>query len=819
MSSFSLMDLIRKVGAGPPSDPGLLDEASSLSVSGVSRNAYPRLMILGTRGIPAAHGGFETFAEKFALYMVDQGWQVTVYCQVDDRSTISTPGPKLSIDHWRGIRRVIIPTSGDGPLSTVIFDWRCVLHARREDGLALVLGYNTACFLPLLRMQGRPVLTNMDGIEWKRPKWSPAVRLWFLLNEWIGCATSSALIADHPEINKHLKRRGAGIKIFMIPYGADLVESAHVPALRDYGLEPNAFIVSIGRIEPENLTLEIVRAFSRRRRPYSLVCVGKLDPERSAYHRQVKAAASAQVRFPGAIYDRQTIGSLRRGALAYVHGHTVGGTNPSLVEALGAGSAIIAHRNPFNMWTAGPEQFYFSSESECDVLLDHLVDDPGSVNRARQAARRRHSQMFEWPRIFDRYHAVCSQLISGRMSQVLSLLFALLASLQSSPAHSEYILGPGDKLDISVSGSTPHRATVNADGQVAIPQVGYVALAGLPLSAAQSRLQDAYRDKKVLLDADVLLEIDEYRPFYITGDVAHPGAYPFRPDITVRQAVVLAGGVDTIRFRFGDNPFIRAADLRNEYESLIAENLRVNLRRRRLQAELQGKVDADFGDLESPSVSPAAFNQAVSLEKDQLRERATLFQKEISSLKAAISNTQQDLSTLADGVKVGSESIKQEEAQLAMMKGNFDRGVIPANRLSEQQRDLAYAKTQYLAGLSQSWAARKSLGDLQIQLEQTIQSRREKALSDLADSDLALEKIRSQLKAVAEKFAIVGGARSALYMNSKNDVVVEIHRKAGDAVNTLQATVDTAVVPGDVIEVDLKPARLMGFAGSNDVEK
>ena len=819
MSSFSLVDLIRKVGANLPGTPGLLDEATSSSDSVVHRTACPSLLILGTRGIPAAHGGFETFAEKFALYMVNKGWQVTVYCQADGSRTIAGSGSTLSVDIWRGIRRVIIPTPGDGPLSTVIFDWRCVLHARREVGLALVLGYNTACFLPLLRMQDRPVLTNMDGIEWKRPKWSPAVRLWFMLNERMGCASSSALIADHPEIQEHLTRRGARLKIFMIPYGADIVESTDASALRDYGLEPNAFIISIGRIEPENLTLEIVRAFSRRRRPYSLVCIGKLDPKRSAYHGQVKAAASAQVRFPGAIYDRQRIDSLRGGALAYVHGHTVGGTNPSLVEALGAGSAIIAHRNPFNMWTAGPEQFYFSSESECDVLLDHLVDDPNSVNRARQAARRRHSQMFEWHRIFDRYHAVCAQLISGRMSRVMVLLFALLASVQSDPAHSEYILGPGDKLDISVSGSTAHRATVNADGEIAMPQVGYVALAGLSLSAAQSRLQDAYRDKKVLLDADILLDIAEYRPFYITGDIAHPGAYPFRPDITVRHAVVLAGGVDTIRFRFGDNPFIRAADLRNEYESLIAENLRVNLRRRRLQAELQGKVDADFGDLESPSVSPAAFNQAVSLEKDQLKERATLFQKEISSLKTAISNTQQDLSTLADGVKVGSESIKQEEAQLAMMKGNFDRGVIPANRLSEQQRDLSYAKSQYLAGLSQTWVARKSLGDLQIQLEQTIQSRREKALSDLADSDLSLEKIRSQLKAVAEKFGIVGGARSALYMSSKNDVVVEIHRKAGDAVNTLQATVDTAVVPGDVIEIDLKPARLMGVAGSSGVEK
>src|SRR5215471_1512813 len=324
---------MRKIIGRSSLEQDLLEAGSSWSSFDVRQSARPALMILGTRGVPAAHGGFETFAERFALHMINQGWEVTAYCQADSGSSFPLRA-KISVDNWRGIRRVVIPAPGGGPLSTIIFDWRCVLHARHEAGLPIVLGYNTACFLSFLRMQGRPVLTNMDGIEWKRPKWSPAVRLWFLLNEWIGCATSTAVIADHPEIAERLKSHCAAHKIFMIPYGADVVESADVGRLRNHGLEPNAFVVSIGRIEPENSTLQIVRAFSRRRRPYSLVCIGKLDPERNVYHKQVKAAASAQVRFPGAIYDRETIRSMRRYALAYLHGHTVGGTNPSLVEAL-----------------------------------------------------------------------------------------------------------------------------------------------------------------------------------------------------------------------------------------------------------------------------------------------------------------------------------------------------------------------------------------------------------------------------------------------------------------------------------------------------
>src|SRR5215469_13696445 len=136
VSSFSgLVDLVRNIRASQPLvGPGPLDAGSSWSDTDVSQVARPRLMILGTRGVPAAHGGFETFAEKFALHMVNQGWEVTVYCQEDAGNT-STPRPKISVDHWRGIRRVVIAAPGDGPLSTVIFDWRCVLHARHEVGL------------------------------------------------------------------------------------------------------------------------------------------------------------------------------------------------------------------------------------------------------------------------------------------------------------------------------------------------------------------------------------------------------------------------------------------------------------------------------------------------------------------------------------------------------------------------------------------------------------------------------------------------------------------------------------------------------------
>ena len=134
------------------------------------------ICILGTRGVPAAHGGFETFAEYLALYLVKRDWKVTVYCQQDEAGIIHE-------DNWHGVHRVHIPVTSQGPFGTIIFDWKSTLHASGKKDLILTLGYNTALFCVLYRMRGLTNLINMDGIEWKRAKWSRPIKIWFWLNE------------------------------------------------------------------------------------------------------------------------------------------------------------------------------------------------------------------------------------------------------------------------------------------------------------------------------------------------------------------------------------------------------------------------------------------------------------------------------------------------------------------------------------------------------------------------------------------------------------------------------------------------------------
>jgi len=367
------------------------------------------LLILGTRGVPANHGGFETFAERYALFLAARGWRVSVYCQED----VEAISDGVRTDVWRGITRIFVQTARKGGLGALDFDWKCVRDALSRPGVCLVLGYNGAAFLPVLRLAGRKVFTNMDGIEWKRPKWPLPVRAWFYVNEWIAAWTSQRLVADHPAIAAHLASRRRRKATVVIPYGGDPVAAAPAEPLVALGLEPQGYLVSIARIEPDNNILTVVKAFSAARRGVKLVVLGKFE-EGNAYHAEVRAAASDEVVFPGAIYDPAIVRALRFHARAYLHGHTVGGTNPSLVEALWAGNAVIAHDNAYNRWTAGAAGIWFSDVASCAAAIGLALADDELVARLGEAARARAVAAFQWRDVLVAYERECLVLAAPR---------------------------------------------------------------------------------------------------------------------------------------------------------------------------------------------------------------------------------------------------------------------------------------------------------------------------------------------------------------------------------------------------------------------
>lgn len=373
------------------------------------QEALPRkqVNIMGIRGIPAAHGGFETFAAQLAPYLRDRGWQVNVYCQLEPTAA-GYLAPDFE-DKWEGIKRIHLGTRHSGSAGSMIFDWRCITDVQGRDGVDLILGYNTAVFTVVSKLRGRRVLMNMDGVEWRRAKWSLPIKAWFYLNEFIGANIATVPIADHPEISRHLRRHGCR-RAEVIPYGSDVISSAPSEPVSSLGLEPGKYLISVARIEPENSILEIVRAFSAVRRKVKLVVLGRLEPDND-YHNAVRQAASQGVSFPGAIYDKPTVAALRFHCLAYLHGHQVGGTNPSLVEAMGAGNPIIAHDNVFNRWVAGPEQFYFRDEASLAALLDDFERGGGDVNQARSASRSRHGEAFRIEGVNRQYEALLENLL------------------------------------------------------------------------------------------------------------------------------------------------------------------------------------------------------------------------------------------------------------------------------------------------------------------------------------------------------------------------------------------------------------------------
>ncbi len=374
------------------------------------------LRILGIRGVPAAHGGFETFAEALSLYLVARGWRVVVYCQEDVPADASSRAISSVFDQWRGVERVRIPVVLGGAKGTMWFDWLSIAHAAQHKDLCLTLGYNTALFCARLRLKRVCNIINMDGIEWRRAKWGPLAKAWFWMNDWVGCWLGDHLVADHPEIQLHLLTRTREDRITTIPYGATPAGDAPAAPLVAYGLEPGGYLTLIARPEPENSILEAVRGFSCRPRGVKLVVLGTYSGAQW-YHRAIQDAASDEVLFLGAIYDPAVVQALRCHCIAYVHGHQVGGTNPSLVEALGAGNAVIAHDNRFNRWVAADAACYFTDGIAFDRALSQVLHQPQRLQQLRQASRARFAEAFSWGSALASYEQLFLRLLDQRCSK------------------------------------------------------------------------------------------------------------------------------------------------------------------------------------------------------------------------------------------------------------------------------------------------------------------------------------------------------------------------------------------------------------------
>lgn len=363
-----------------------------------------KLAILGTRGIPARYGGFETFAERLSLGLAARGCDVTVYCEGNGRAR-----PKKV----QGVHLRYIPAPDVGPLTTVLYDARCLWDARKDFEIVYMLGYGAAPFCLLPRLWKREVWINPDGLEWARSKWNGWGQQYFRLMEWVSMRTADRVIADAASIAVSLRSRHHQVPpCAVIPYGCEVIEKPPArQSLSEWGVDAEGYYLVVCRLEPENHVLEILEAFRRCGSNRQLVVTGNL--KRNGYVEKLKSVKDRRIRMIGTVYDREKLACLRYHSFAYFHGHSVGGTNPSLLEAMGCGNLIFAHDNPFNRETLSTCGLYFADTAELAEGIEDAETSGGGLAWLKDAARKRARERYRWSSVIDAYE----QLLSGALER------------------------------------------------------------------------------------------------------------------------------------------------------------------------------------------------------------------------------------------------------------------------------------------------------------------------------------------------------------------------------------------------------------------
>jgi len=357
-----------------------------------------KIAILGTRGIPARYGGFETFAEKLAVGLCARGIDVTVFCE-------SGQGPAL--DNFEGVRLRYEHAPALGPLQTIFFDLKCLWSARKGYDVVYMLGYGAALFCVIPRLWGTDVWINPDGLEWARAKWGFVGKNYFRVMERTSLRVANRIIADSEAIAASLAGRHGKLKACtVIEYGCDVIQTPpSTDVLAEFALSPQTYYLVVCRLEPENHILEIILAFQRSSSTKQLVVLGN-NLSQTRYVQLLRSVVDSRIRMVGTVYDQSKLKSLRYHSFGYIHGHSVGGTNPSLLEAMGCGNLIFAHDNPFNRETLGPCGNYFVNARDLTKAIDRAERQTDGLPEVKDAVKQRARTAYQWPDVISRYEAL-----------------------------------------------------------------------------------------------------------------------------------------------------------------------------------------------------------------------------------------------------------------------------------------------------------------------------------------------------------------------------------------------------------------------------
>ncbi|HET9824696.1 MAG TPA: DUF1972 domain-containing protein [Chitinophagaceae bacterium] len=363
-----------------------------------------KIGILGARGIPNWHGGFEQFAERVSSALVDKGHEVFVYS-----STLNSFKEKK----WQGVNVIYCKDWEDklGTAGQFIYDLNCIKNAGKQNfDILLHLGYTSDSIWRKRWPHNAINIVNMDGLEWKRSKYSRPVQ-WFLRRAESWAAQSADhLVADSTEIKKYLLHTYNRNSTY-IPYGADIFTSPDLSLLKHFDLQPHQYYLSVSRLEPENNIETIIKGYLESQREEPLLIVG--NPGNRYAGKLMKKYTGKGIRFPGGVYDKNILNNLRYFSKLHFHGHSVGGTNPSLLEAMACACCIVAHENVFNRVVLQNDAEYFASAKDVSNILNVNLSEE-TIDQRKQKNLEKIRSVYTWDKVISDYEQLMRELLRSR---------------------------------------------------------------------------------------------------------------------------------------------------------------------------------------------------------------------------------------------------------------------------------------------------------------------------------------------------------------------------------------------------------------------
>jgi polysaccharide biosynthesis/export protein len=395
---------------------------------------------------------------------------------------------------------------------------------------------------------------------------------------------------------------------------------------------------------------------------------------------------------------------------------------------------------------------------------------------------------------------------------------AMGLTISVTQAKAEYVVNVGDVLEVAVAGvpELRNRIAVQIDGNISLPLVGPLPVAGLPLQQVRTQIGAALASKvfrqrtsdghetAIVIDADeVTATVAEYRPVYVDGDVSKPGEYPYRPATTARQLIAVAGGYDVTHMRM-NNPYLESADLRSQYASLWTEFAKEKARIWRIKAELGDSSQIDPASMKDVPIPFSTISEIVSTETEYLKTKERDYQREKAFLQHGVREGDDQVNVLSAQQKTEEEAHQSDLDELQKVNDLFGKGALVSPRVTDARRAVLLSSTRKLQTQAQLMHVKTQQDELKRKLEKLDDQRKLDLLRELQDASLALDDTRAKLQGVGEKLQYTAMVRSQLVRGAGDKAEIAIIRKGQKGEERIIADENTELQPGDTVEVSLR---------------